>query len=110
MTVTGHENHDIPLSEASAWTKNYRIANPGTPDNPTVLGHYFGMDAINAILAQTGCVGIRIYYALDDSGVKQVIICGVTVDGNDLYNGQLAERSYNCPPQCSANNPLNSNV
>lgn len=104
MTFTGNENHDIPLSEASAWTKNYRDVNP--PD--VVIGHYFGKAAIISILSQTNCVGMRIYYALDDNGVKQLILVGVDASGNDLYNGLLAERSYNCPPQCSTANPLNS--
>jgi hypothetical protein len=104
MSFTGNENHDISLQEAAAMTKNYRDANP--PD--AILGHFFGMNSINAILAQTGCVGIRIYYALNTDGVKQLVVTGVNASGNDLYEGLLAERSYNCPPQCSATNPLNS--
>lgn len=103
MAFTGNENHDIPLSTASQWTANYRNANP----NQT-KGHFFGKNAIDAILAQQGCVGIRIYYALDDSGSKQLILVGVTSDGNDLYNGLLAERSFKCPPDCGNANPLNA--
>lgn len=103
MSFTGKENHDIPLSEAAAWTKNYRDANPGQTQ-----GHYFGKDAISAILNQNGCVGIRIYYAISDTGQKQLIIVGVDANENDLFNGLLAERSVNCPPDCSSANPLNS--
>jgi hypothetical protein len=103
MGFTGHEDHDIPLSTASAWTKNYRIANPGQ-----TLGNFFGKDAIEAILAQDTCVGIRIYYALDDTGAKQLIIVGADSNENDLYNGLLAERALLCPPNCSTSNPLNS--
>lgn len=103
MAFTGHENHSITLAEAAAWTKNYRTANRGA-----VQGHFFGKDAIAAILAQDSCVGIRIYYALDTEGVKQLIITGVTASENDLYNGLLAERSIQCPPNCGDGNPLNS--
>ena len=102
MPFTGHENHNIPLAEAAEWTRNYRNSNPGA-----IQGHFFGKDAIVAILAQDSCVGIRIYYALDTAGVKQLIITGVTADENDLYNGLLAERSIQCPPNCGGGNPLN---
>ncbi len=104
MTFTGNENHDISLSEASAWTANYR----NSVASGTTIAHYFGKSAIRAILEQDSCVGIRIYYALDPQGAKQIIAVGVNSDGNDLYNGLLAERTVKCPQQCSASNPLNS--
>lgn len=103
MAFTGNEDHSIPLATASEWTKNYRLANPNQ-----INGHYFGKDAIQAILAQNNCVGIRIYYALNEAGVKQLIITGVDANENDLYNGLLAERSIQCPPTCGVSNPLNS--
>ena len=104
MTHTGNEPHDITLSQAAAWTKNYR----NTITTGQTIAHYFGKTAILAILNQTNCVGIRHYYALDDSGNKQIIATGVDANGNDLYNGLLAERSLTCPLDCSSNNPLNS--
>ena len=103
MSFTGHENHDIPLATASEWTKNYRNANPGA-----TIAHFFGKDAIEAILSQENCVGIRIYYALDQNGAKQLIITGTDANQNDLCNGKLAERSLPCPSMCSETNPLNS--
>lgn len=102
MSFTGNEDHSIPLSTAAAWTKNYRDTNPGT-----IKGHYFGKDIFQAILAQTNCVGVRIYYAIDDAGVKQLILVGVDANENDLYNGVLGDRSIKCPPTCGATNPLN---
>lgn len=104
MSFTGNENHAITLQEASEWTANYRA----TINNGETIAHFFGKDALNAILAQQGCVGIRIYYALDENGAKQLILVGANADGNDLFNGVLAERSFKCPQDCSAANPLNS--
>ena len=78
MAFTGNENHDITLSEASEWTANYRSANPGA-----TKGHYFGADAIMAILEQANCVGIRIYYAINNLGEKELILTGVDADEND---------------------------
>ncbi len=103
MSFTGREDHSITLATAGDWTRNYRTANSGA-----TKGHFFGRDAIESILAQEGCVGIRIYYALDGSGVKQLIINGALANENDLYNGVLAERSITCPTHCGANNPLNT--
>lgn len=105
MAFTGNENHDISLSTAAQWTKNYR----DTISTGQIIAHYFGKTAIQAIINQSGCVGIREYYALDDTGKKQIIIVGVDVNGNDLYEGLLAERSLTCPLDCSAANPLNTN-
>lgn len=102
MSFTGKENHDITLAEAAAWTANYRGKNPA----PAVKAHFFGKDAIQAILDQENCVGIRIYYALDPKGVKQLIIVGADEAERDLFEGKLAERSWPCPPFCDSNSPL----
>jgi len=104
MNFTGNELHDITLSEASAMTKRFR----DTVTSGQTIAHYFGAEAINQILDQTGAVGIRIYYGLNENNQKQLIITGVGSDGNDLYLGKLAERSVTCPIDCSSANPLNT--
>lgn len=104
MSFTGHEDHSITLAEASEWTANYRatISSGGT------IASFYGKDAIQAILDQSGCVGIRIYYAIDDLGNKQLVLVGADSNENDLYEGLLAERGTPCPTYCSSANPLNS--
>ncbi len=103
MSFTGNENHDITLKEAAEWTANYREQNVGA-----IKAHFFGADAIQAILNQPNCVGIRIYYALDTEGAKQLIVVGADARENDLYEGLLAERSKPCPPFCDGSgSPLN---
>ena len=104
MSFTGNEDHSITLQEASDWTANYRDSiTPGE-----TIAHFFGKDAILAILEQSSCVGIRIYYALDDEGAKQLVIVGANSAENDLYTGLLADRGAGCPTHCSTPNPLNS--
>jgi hypothetical protein len=103
---TGAECHDITLAQASGWTKNYR----DTISVTETIAHYFGKQAIQAILNQEDCVGLRLYYALDNDSNKQIIVVGVDEDNNDLYNGLLAERSLKCPQDCPTANPLNSDV
>lgn len=103
MSFTGNEDHSITLATAAEWTANFRR----TIQSGDVKGHFYGKSAIQAILSQTNCVGIRIYYALDDEGAKQLIIVGVKADESDLYDGLLAERGIVCPPMCGGGNALN---
>ena len=105
MSFTGTENHEISLQEASTMTKRYRDSQT---EGGYIKAEYFGQEAIKAILQQENCVGIRIYYALDENMVKKLVLVGVDQNENDLYNGLLAERGLVCPPICPANNsPLN---
>lgn len=99
---TGKEGEEFPLATAAEWTANYRAANPGD-----IQAHFFGMDILNKILAQPGCVGLRMYYALDENGVKQMIVVGVNADETDQYTKTIAERGFPCPPYCSGGSPLN---
>ena len=104
MSFNGSEGEKISLSVASAMTKNYRD-NAGV--NPT-LAHYIGRDLIEEILAQEGCVGIRIYYALNSNGSKELVLVGVDGDENDIVNGVIADKFIHCPTYCGNTNALNS--
>lgn len=100
---TGNEPQQVSLSDASEMTANYRNDNPGE-----ILGHYFGRRIIEDILAQEHCVGIRVYYAIGQDGLKELVISGVTANGDDICNGVLGDRSLRCPPYSGIVNPLNS--
>jgi hypothetical protein len=104
MSFTGNENHDINLLDAAKLTSNYRHS----VATGSILGGYFGRTAIERILDQEGCVGIRYYYALSADGAKTLVLVGVNADENDLVHGELAEISWPCPPYCSDANALNS--
>jgi hypothetical protein len=78
------------------------------------LAHYFGGDIIRRVLNETGCVGIRIYYAIDDKGKKQVLIVGTDANGDNLLPAQgaaakadddpiIVDYSYPCPTICPRN-------
>lgn len=106
MTFTGNEDHSISLAEAAQMTENFR----NTITAGQTIAHAFGKQAIQDILDQSGCLGLRIYYGLDENSAQQLILVGVNSDGNDLYQGSLAERAKKCPQSCSVSNPLNTNV
>jgi hypothetical protein len=106
MSFTGNEGESISLSTAATMTATYRSQNPYKKK-----GHFMGSTILNSILAQTGCVGIRVYYGLDGTGssaTQELIFVGVDANGDDLYNGIVADRAIPCPSVCGTNNPLNS--
>lgn len=104
MSFNGNEGEFVSLSVASEWTANYREANPGD-----VKAHFFGRDKLSEILAQPGCKGIRAYYAVDDSGTKQLVLVGADANEEDMTNdGKILDRSWPCPSNCATNSSLNS--
>lgn len=105
MSFTGSEDHSISLTEAAELTSNYRATLSSSTE---VIGEYFGKESLISLLNQTNCVGVRVYYGLDTNGVKKLVLVGVNSEGDDLYENQLMEKGLNCPPVCSASNPLNS--
>lgn len=106
MTMfTGSEGEEITLAEGAEWTANYRAANP-----TAIKAHFFGSTILNDILSQEDCVGLRMYYAIDGDGGKELVIVGVDANGNDQTTGIVADRSRPCPDYCdSGNSPLLNN-
>ncbi len=104
MNFTGNENHQITLEEASALTARYRA----TANAADAKAEYFGKDALISLLSQNACVGVRIYYGVDENNVKKLVLVGVNAEGNDMCEGELMEKGTLCPPICSADNPLNT--
>jgi hypothetical protein len=94
---SGHEDHNITLQEAVGLTKAYRLST--TSD--AVLGHYFGKDALEKTLAQTGCVGLRLYYGKHKDGRPTIVIVGVDNTGTDMTSGLICQRTWLCPPLCN---------
>jgi hypothetical protein len=104
LRFTGHEDHSISLAEASELTRHYRRKNPGEH-----IAEFFGRDAILAILSQNNCVGIRIYYGLDEkTNQKHLVLVGAEPNKNDIIDGLIMERSKPCPNHCGKSNLLNT--
>jgi hypothetical protein len=104
-----------PISKATAdkWIKNHEQKHPG---KDSIRAHFFGSDIINELLAQDGCVGMRIYYATNDEGVKQLLLVGAREDGSNIWpdgkgdpelesaaSGLIVDASTTCPPFCPSN-------
>jgi len=106
MTFTGNEGAIITLAEGSEMTANYRA----TINLGETIGHAVGKNLVNAILNQTGCMGIRFYQAINNKGEKQLVAVGVDADGDDMTAGIVVDRMNNCPQLCAKPNSLNSNI
>lgn len=104
MSFNGNEGDFITLREGSEMTKRYRNAiQPGE-----VVGVFMGKEKIKAILDQSECVGIRFYFAKNESDNNTLVFVGADASQNDLVEGLIAEFAYPCPPYCSKPNGLNS--
>lgn len=105
----GTEGDPLDLATAKQWTANFR----STLENANeTQAHYFGNEIIQQVLGQVNCVGVRIYYALDDDGEKKLLIVGVdskgenilsTVGGRTSDGGGVVDFSYPCPTYCPSN-------
>lgn len=114
-------NHRIPLQQAIEMTKRYRANMEGIlkPEHQGKgilhLSETFDREAFDALLAQPGCTGIRIYYSMDQNLKFHAIVVGVNSQDQDILpsadtsttDGTIVEEGRTCPPICTAS-PLNS--
>ncbi|PKV63122.1 hypothetical protein [Pontibacter ramchanderi] len=98
MKVTGKEGGPIDRNQAKRWTAKYRTSGRGKTNS-----HLFGAETVRNLLEQEGCVGMRIYYALDDNGEQQLLLVGTDAEGNDMTEGLILDLASPCPPDCSVN-------
>jgi hypothetical protein len=75
----------------------------------------FDKSTVEAILAQDGCVKLRIYYGMDEGSKVHAILVGVDEDDTDMLpsgeddpNTQIAENAQRCPTDCGTNSPFNT--
>jgi len=99
----------ISKKTASKWIKNHTDKHP---EKDAIRAHFFGSDLVNKILQQDQCVGLRIYYADNDEGVKQLLLVGARADGSNIWPngdgddiegssaGLIVDVSRTCPPYC----------
>lgn len=104
MSFDGNEGKKVTLQEAAEWTANYRKS----VQSGETIAHFIGKNKLIELLEQENCLGVRIYYGLDENGEKNLVFVGADEDENDLVNGVILEYTIKCPPTCSVKNPLNS--
>ena len=102
MAFDGTEGDAIPITDGSALTAEFRQHNPNHR-----LAHFFGRDILQQILDQPDCMGIRVYYGVNEEGQSELVLAGADADENDMLD-LVVDLSMPCPKACSDSNPLNS--
>lgn len=115
-------DHRITLAKAVGLTKRYRRSAPASEH-----GGFFWAEALRALLAQPGVVGMRFYHGLDEKGAYRLVLVGVDSQGRDIVKAEAAPRPkaksvarsatsgeavildthWPCPPVCWEDSPLN---
>ena len=101
MPLPPKQDHRITLAAAAALTKGHRAAAANG-----VKAHYFSRDAFDAILAQPGCAGIRIYHGRAADGAGHLVMTGVDGSGADMTSGAIMQQGMPCPPWCDTSSAL----
>ncbi|MCB0297052.1 MAG: hypothetical protein KDG51_17840 [Calditrichaeota bacterium] len=97
-------DHTVSLAAAAQLTRRYRRS----AGERAVIGGYFGKAALEKLLAQPECIGVRYYFGREDDGKPVIVLLGVDSAGRDLLDGVLLDLSMLCPPFCADINLLNS--
>ena len=107
MSNSFKHNHFISFGEASLMTQRYRYQCMMPGD---VCGGMFHREAIEELLNQPGCVGIRYYFGVNEADQQKIILVGVDKWGNDMIGQRYLciDNGTLCPPHCSNINILNS--
>jgi hypothetical protein len=118
-------NHFITLAEAIDLTARYRaqsdsLLQPGYQGQGLLpLSESFDRSAVDALLAQEGCAGLRIYGGMNEQLEVHAVLVAYDGNGADILPSTVAmgftaeedvilENSLRCPPTCPTESPLNS--
>ena len=97
------------------YEKGAKMVKANYDQNPDdVIAHFMGRDIIEGILAQPGVVGIRMFHAQNDLGLRQLVLVGADATGANVIsyttvgdNGDIEKNKgivagglKNCPPYC----------
>lgn len=114
--MTNSISHGISLQEATEMTSRYRLHR--LTQYP--LCETFAKEAVQQLLAVSGCSFLRIYYGEKEEGSVHAILVAGDAEGNDLLpqdeiaaasssadNPLILEDAIRCPPDCPKPSPLN---
>ena len=94
-------DHHVELAEAKELIDRHKRQN--TTGRTSVISSRVPLDQM---LAQEGCVGIRMYFAMNPDGMPTLVLVGVDENFNDLDQGVIADRFLPCPTFCSMDSLL----
>ncbi len=110
-------SHYISLSTAEDMTEKYRLNREDIlktqfqNQNILPLSETFDRSAFEALLDKSGCVGLRIYYGMDNDSKIHAIIVAVDENNEDILTDSeddIVDNGNRCPDLCPPSSPLNS--
>ena len=104
MAFDGREGEWINMETASVMTKDWREGGNGA-----IKGGFFGREKLEALLAQSGAEGIRIYYGVNDQDQNSLVLVAADAEENDMTD-KILDTMRPCPIFCGSGNGLNGNI
>lgn len=125
MSITSFSamTHFITLAKAIDLTTQYRNKNeellkPLYQQKQILpLSETFNREAIEKLLSQPGCEGIRCYYGMDEDNRLHLVLVGANAQNQDMLpsggvniqtENAILENSARCPTDCPELSVLNS--
>lgn len=102
-TIMTNNNHEITLQEAITMTQAYQNAPQFAGQTKAGL---ITASAVQDLLNQPGCVGIRIYFALNTNNNLTLVLIGTDINEKDMTTGVILDKLKDCPPQCDFDSEL----
>ena len=109
------KGYSTQVGENIGYEKGAKMIKANYDQNPDdVVAHFMGRDIIEGILAQPGVNGIRMFYAQNELGLRQLILVGADATGKNILeyktegvDGELVKKTgivaggvRSCPPYC----------
>lgn len=104
MDFTVNTGGFISLEIAAQMTASHR----NSMQEGGLISLSIGSNLILPILEQPGCVGLRMYKAINESGNEDMVLVGVDSNGDDMSSGLIADRMIPRPMVCPSKSLLNS--
>ena len=136
------KKHSISLDAAKKMTGHFRekkdsmLSGDYKKKGSLPICETFDRGAFDEVLARPGCVGLRVYFAMDEELMVRVVIVGVNEKGEDMINKTstettafrsslvaadttdpdptgddgtgIIEQGTRCPDVCPPDSPLNT--
>jgi hypothetical protein len=87
----------INLENAAEFTHSFQQS--AKFSNETISS-IFDKEDLLQVLNQDGCVGIRIYNALNSDNKMTHVVVGIDGNGDDMTDGTLLDYAKLCPDDC----------
>lgn len=115
------KGYSANIGEDIGYEKGAKMIKAHYDQNPDdAMAHFMGRDIIEQILAQPGVVGIRMFYAQNELGLRQLVLAGTDATGKNVLeyttvgdNGEISKNKgivasgvRTCPPYCDGSTTI----